>query len=92
MITPLQTVIQLSVRSGVGIGLEFHEDPWVSFVSKKGTEMLMVPGMIFTIEPMINMGKADIFVDAENDWTVYTRRMVCLPPSGKPGSDHRRRI
>ena len=57
---------------GHGIGLEFHEDPWVSFVSKKGTEMLMVPGMIFTIEPMINMGKADIFVDAENDWTVYT--------------------
>ena len=44
----------------------------VSFVSKKGTEMLMVPGMIFTIEPMINMGKADIFVDAENDWTIYT--------------------
>ena len=57
---------------GHGVGLEFHEDPWVSFVSKKGTEMLMVPGMIFTIEPMINMGKADIFVDAENDWTVYT--------------------
>ena len=57
---------------GHGIGLEFHEDPWVSFVSKKGTEMLMVPGMIFTIEPMINMGKADIFVDAENDWTIYT--------------------
>ena len=57
---------------GHGVGLEFHEDPWVSFVSKKGTEMLMVPGMIFTIEPMINMGKADIFVDAENDWTIYT--------------------
>ena len=57
---------------GHGVGVEFHEDPWVSFVSKKGTEMLMVPGMIFTIEPMINMGKADIFVDAENDWTVYT--------------------
>ncbi len=34
--------------------------------------MLMVPGMIITIEPMINMGKADIFVDAENDWTIYT--------------------
>ena len=57
---------------GHGVGLEFHEDPWVSFVSKKGTEMLMVPGMIFTIEPMINMGKADIFVDAKNDWTIYT--------------------
>ena len=90
---------------GHGVGLEFHEDPWVSFVSKKGTEMLMVPGMIFTIEPMINMGKADIFVDAENDWTIYTddggirgwrRRLECIHegwksirPVGDPGSDHR---
>lgn len=41
---------------GHGIGLEFHEDPWVSYISKKGTEMLMVPGMIFTIEPMVNAG------------------------------------
>ena len=57
---------------GHGIGLEFHEDPWVSFVSKKGTEMLMVPGMIFTIEPMVNAGKPDIFVDEDNGWTIYT--------------------
>ena len=45
---------------GHGIGLEFHEDPWVSYISKKGTEMLMVPGMIFTIEPMVNAGKPDM--------------------------------
>lgn len=57
---------------GHGIGLEFHEDPWVGYVTKKGTEMLMVPGMIFTIEPMINMGKPDIFVDEDNGWTIYT--------------------
>ncbi len=57
---------------GHGVGLEFHEDPWVSYVSKKGTEMIMAPGMMFTIEPMVNMGKADVFVDEENDWTVYT--------------------
>lgn len=57
---------------GHGIGLEFHEEPWVSYVSKKGTEMLMVPGMCFTIEPMVNMGRPDVFVDADNDWTVYT--------------------
>lgn len=57
---------------GHGIGLEFHEDPWVSYVSKKNTEMLLVPGMIFTIEPMINMGSSKIFVDPQNDWTVYT--------------------
>lgn len=57
---------------GHGIGLEFHEEPWVSYVSKPGREMLMVPGMCFTIEPMVNMGKADIFIDEDNDWTVYT--------------------
>lgn len=57
---------------GHGVGLEFHEEPWVSYVTKKGTEILLVPGMIFTIEPMINMGGSEIFVDEENDWTVYT--------------------
>ena len=57
---------------GHGIGLEFHEEPFVSYVSQKGTEMLMVPGMIFTIEPMINMGSEEIFIDEENDWVVYT--------------------
>ena len=34
--------------------------------------MLLVPGMIFTIEPMINMGTYEIFIDADNDWTVLT--------------------
>ena len=57
---------------GHGCGLEFHEEPWVSYVSKKGTEMLMVPGMIFTIEPMINMGKADVVTDKHDGWTVRT--------------------
>lgn len=57
---------------GHGIGKEFHEDPFVSFVSKAGTEMLMVPGLCFTIEPMINLGAPDILVDADDDWTVFT--------------------
>ena len=57
---------------GHGVGLEFHEDPWVGYNSTRGTEMLMVPGMIFTIEPMVNMGKPDIYVDSKNDWEVYT--------------------
>ena len=57
---------------GHGVGLEFDEDPWVSYNSRRGEEMLMVPGMIFTIEPMVNMGRAEIYVDEENDWTVYT--------------------
>ena len=34
--------------------------------------MLLVPGLVFTIEPMVNMGKPDIYVDEDNDWTVYT--------------------
>lgn len=57
---------------GHGVGLEFHEDPYVSYVSKAGTGMIMAPGMVFTIEPMVNMGEADIFIDSENEWTVYT--------------------
>lgn len=57
---------------GHGVGLEFHEEPFVSYVTSKGTEMVMAPGMIFTIEPMINMGKADVYVDDEDDWTVFT--------------------
>ena len=57
---------------GHGIGLEFHEEPWVSYVSKKGTEMLLVPGMVFTIEPMVNMGTDEVFVDDNDGWTVYT--------------------
>lgn len=57
---------------GHGVGLEFHEDPWVSYVSRRGTEMLMVPGMVFTIEPMINMGTDSIYIDDSDGWTVYT--------------------
>lgn len=57
---------------GHGIGLEFHEEPFVSYVSKAGTDMVMAPGLMFTIEPMVNAGKADVFVDEDDDWTVYT--------------------
>ena len=57
---------------GHGVGLEFHEDPWVSYTTTRGTEMLLVPGMMFTIEPMVNMGTAEIYVDNKNDWTIYT--------------------
>lgn len=57
---------------GHGVGLQFHEEPWVSYVSEPGTEMLMVPGMIFTIEPMVNMGSDEIFCDESNGWTIYT--------------------
>lgn len=57
---------------GHGIGLEFHEDPFVSYVTPKGSEMVLVPGMMFTIEPMINEGSPEFFIDEDNGWTVYT--------------------
>lgn len=57
---------------GHGIGLQFHEDPFVSYITPKGSEMLLVPGMMFTIEPMINERSPDFFIDEKNDWTVYT--------------------
>ncbi len=57
---------------GHGVGLEFHEEPWVGYNSKRGHEMLLVPGMIFTIEPMINMGGVEIYTDKKNGWEVYT--------------------
>ncbi len=57
---------------GHGVGLKFHEDPWVSYVSKAGEGMLLVPGMIFTIEPMVNMGTDKVFVDKNDEWTIYT--------------------
>lgn len=57
---------------GHGVGLKFHEDPFVSHTGKAGTGLLLVPGMVFTIEPMINMGSRKIYIDADNDWTVLT--------------------
>ncbi len=57
---------------GHGCGVEFHEDPWVGFTTKRGTGMLLVPGLTFTIEPMINLGTADIYEDEDNGWTIYT--------------------
>lgn len=58
---------------GHGVGVEFHEEPFVCHVGKRKTGMVLVPGMIFTIEPMINAGRKDVFIDAANDWTVYTQ-------------------
>lgn len=57
---------------GHGVGLEFHEEPDVDHYGRKGTGMLMVPGMVFTIEPMINMGDWHVFIDADDGWTVVT--------------------
>lgn len=57
---------------GHGIGLEFHEDPWVGYTGRAGTGMVLVPGMVFTIEPMINMGTAEVCTHIDNEWEIYT--------------------
>ena len=57
---------------GHGVGIEFHEEPDVEHFGKKGTGMLLVPGMVFTIEPMTNMGTWEVFIDEEDGWTVVT--------------------
>ena len=52
---------------GHGVGLE-----WVGYIGAAGTGMVMAPGLMFTIEPMVNMGTDEIFVDERDGWTIYT--------------------
>ena len=53
---------------GHGVGLDFHEEPEVLHYGKRGTGMLLVPGMVFTIEPMINMGTWEVFIDSDDKY------------------------
>lgn len=59
---------------GHGVGVEFHEEPDVVHYGRKGAGMLLVPGMTFTIEPMINEGDWEVCGDAEDptEWIVLT--------------------
>ncbi|BBE49914.1 Methionine aminopeptidase [Ferriphaselus amnicola] len=57
---------------GHGIGRRFHEEPQVLHYGKAGTGLRLEPGMIFTIEPMINAGKAGI-KQLGDGWTVVTK-------------------
>ncbi len=70
---------------GHGIGLEFHEEPWVGYVTKQETGMLLVPGLVFTVEPMINMGSPKITTDKYDNWTVRTA-------DGKPSAQWEKTI
>jgi len=63
---------------GHGVGAKFHEEPQVLHYGRPGTNSSAVPGMIFTIEPMINAGKRDIKEDRRGNrpydgWTIVTR-------------------
>ena len=57
---------------GHGIGQKFHEDPQVLHYGTPGTGEVLVPGMTFTIEPMINIGRRDI-KEMPDGWTIVTK-------------------
>jgi methionyl aminopeptidase len=57
---------------GHGTGLHFHEEPQVDHTARRNTGALMKPGMIFTIEPMINEGRATTRIDKTDGWTART--------------------
>ncbi len=57
---------------GHGVGREFHLAPFVMHDCEAGTGMLLVPGMVLTVEPMINIGDGDVYTDEDDDWTVRT--------------------
>ena len=57
---------------GHGVGVKFHEDPEVAHDADRNYGPKMKPGMTFTIEPMINEGKARVKVDKSDKWTVRT--------------------
>jgi methionyl aminopeptidase len=58
--------------AGHGVGLQFHEEPQVDHKAAKDSGAIMQPGMTFTIEPMINQGKARSKVDRNDGWTART--------------------
>lgn len=57
---------------GHGVGKKFHEEPQVLHYGRAGTGLELKPGMIFTIEPMINLGKPGVKI-LEDGWTAVTR-------------------
>lgn len=58
---------------GHGVGLDFHSDPMVNHFRTKAKTMVLVPGMVITVEPMINEGNYDCKVSSKDGWTVTTK-------------------
>ena len=58
---------------GHGVSKEFHQDPFIAHVGKKDTGMLLVPGMVITVEPMINAGRYKVVINKKDNWTVTTK-------------------
>ena len=57
---------------GHGVGFEFHEAPQVPHFGQKGQGVRLIPGMVFTIEPMINLGNKELKILSDN-WTAVTK-------------------
>jgi methionyl aminopeptidase len=57
---------------GHGLGRSMHEDPQVPNYGKRGAGPVLKDGLVVAIEPMINLGKKDVFTDADG-WTVRTK-------------------
>jgi methionyl aminopeptidase len=57
---------------GHGVGLDFHEAPQIPHFGQPGTGIALIPGMVFTIEPMINLGRKELRI-LDDDWTAVTR-------------------
>jgi methionyl aminopeptidase len=57
---------------GHGVGFDFHEPPQVPHFGQKGMGIILIPGMVFTIEPMINLGQKELRILGD-DWTAVTR-------------------
>lgn len=62
----------VTALGGHGVGKKFHEEPYVPHVGERDTGMLLVPGMVLTVEPMINEGRYKVTVDKKDGWTVRT--------------------
>lgn len=65
---------------GHGLGRQLHEDPQVPNFGKRGTGLKMKEGLVIAIEPMINLGKKDVYYD-DDGWTVRTK-------DGKPAAHY----
>lgn len=57
---------------GHGVGFDFHESPQIPHYGKKGEGIVLVPGMVFTVEPMINLGEKDLRI-LKDKWTAVTK-------------------
>ena len=57
---------------GHGVGFEFHEAPQVPHFGNRGGGITLIPGMVFTVEPMINIGKKELKI-LDDNWTAVTK-------------------